>query len=393
MSAQFYTGRSFHSPAFRIELDGGALGRAVLSDVLEVSFTDELDAIDSLEFVLHDWDPVALRPKYSSPWDDNGRPLRVYEGGPEIPGFEPGTKVALYFGYQEDGELPLMLDAEIVSLAPSFPAGGVPTCRVRALDAFLLKLQRIEVSGTYSGTAQEVVDKLCAEHGFLVRWAGLEDPGEAQESVAVAGSLLDVVLARVEDYGLTLGTLRPGGPDGPNVLDLAKDDEPVAELVWGRTLVSFSPAFSTAGLAWEVVVHGSDPEADVGEQRIEVVRSWDDVELLPDALGPGGLARLKAAAPKPAETIKPDGVTTRANAEKAATAYLREAARRLITGSGSSIGLPELRAGRTVALSGLGARFNGVYRLTRTTHTIGGSGYTTSFEARKLLLAGQEGLE
>ncbi len=71
---------------------------------------------------------------------------------------------------------------------------------------------------------------------------------------------------------------------------------------------------------------------------------------------------------------------------RAALARLREVAADLITGSGSAIGLPTIRAGKTVTMDGLGARFNGTYRLTQTTHAIGGSGYTTTFQARKEVL-------
>lgn len=63
----FYTDRVFFAPAFRIKLNGQDTGREVIADVLEVSFSDDLENIDSFEFVLHDWDPAQRRPKYSSP--------------------------------------------------------------------------------------------------------------------------------------------------------------------------------------------------------------------------------------------------------------------------------------------------------------------------------------
>ena len=65
--------RSFFAPAFRIKLNGQDTGREVISDVLEVSFTDDLENIDSFEFALHDWDVARNCPRYSSPWDANGR--------------------------------------------------------------------------------------------------------------------------------------------------------------------------------------------------------------------------------------------------------------------------------------------------------------------------------
>src|SRR5262245_44762226 len=112
--------RSFFAPAFRIKLNGQDTGREVISDVLEVSFTDDLENIDSFEFALHDWDVARNRPKYSSPWDANGQQLTLSEGGPPVPVFEPGAKVSLFMGYTEEGELPLIMEGEVISLTPSF---------------------------------------------------------------------------------------------------------------------------------------------------------------------------------------------------------------------------------------------------------------------------------
>ena len=384
------TSRSFHTPAFRIELGGRDTGRAVIADVLEVSFSDDLDAIDSIEFTLHDWDPVALLPRYSSPWDENGTPLRLSADGSDVPVFEPGAQVALYLGYLEDGELPLVMAGEIVSLTPSFPASGVPTCRIRALDALQRRMQRTEVEGNYAGTPKEVVDRLCAENDVVIRWAAIDAEGKAQDRVEVEGTLYEQVAEAATLFGLSMFTVLPDDPGGDPVLYLARpaaeNDTPVAEFVWGRSLVSFSPVLSTAGQVAEVVVRGGDPAAKDGERAIEVIRSWSDVGLLPSALGPAGVAGIDAAVGKVREIIKPPGVASREDAEREALAHLRKLAETLITGSGKSVGLPELRAGQTVEMAGMGARFNGVYRLTRTTHSLGGSGYTTTFDARKEVL-------
>ncbi len=393
MSAEtFLSGRQFLTPAFRIELEGRDAGREVIADVLEVSFTDDLEAIDSFEFLLHDWDPVALRTRYSSPWDENGQPFRLHEGGPEVPNFEPGAKVTLYLGYLEDGALPLIMQGEVVSLSPSFPASGSPTCRVRALDAFLRNLQKIRVEGNYDGTPKAVVDAICAENGVRVQWATLDSEGEPEASVEVEGVLYDEIAARAEAYGLSIMTLPPGAAGDDPVLYLAQpaesNDPPAAAFVWGRTLISFSPALSAANQVAEVVVRAGDPDARGAAQNVEVVKTWADIGLSPSALGPAGRADIETAVRGIREVIKPDGVVTVADAERAALARLRELAADLITGSGASIGLPTLRAGRTVTMAGMGARFDGTYRLTRTTHTIGGSGYTTTFTARKEVLDG-----
>jgi phage protein D len=55
----------------------------------------------------------------------------------------------------------------------------------------------------------------------------------------------------------------------------------------------------------------------------------------------------------------------------------------MVEATGTSVGLPELRAGQQLLIRGLGARFSGVYFVTKTTHTLNDSGYVTKFTARR----------
>ena len=387
----FYTDRVFFAPAFRIKLNGQDTGREVIADVLEVSFTDDLENIDSFEFVLHDWDAAQRRPKYSSPWNEDGQLLKLSENGPAVPVFEPGAAVSLFMGYTEEGELPLIMEGEAVSLTPSFPASGAPTCRVRALDAFQRGLQKILVEGNYSGTKKAIVDRLCRENDITVQWSNLQEEGSAEEDLDIEGVLYDEIQKRAKEYGLSMMTV-PATEEGesPTLFLCAPAEDkspPVADFVWGQTLVSFSPVLSAKGQVAEVVVRWGDPDAK-DDGRIDVTKTWADIGLSPTALGPAGKADIDTAVHGLREIIKPDGVRTEEEANRAALKHLRDMAATLITGSGSSVGLPTLRAGKTVTLTGLGARFDGTWRLTQTTHSIGGGGYATTFQARKEVLDG-----
>jgi uncharacterized protein len=390
-SESFFRDRAFFAPAFRIKLDGQDAGREVIADVLEISFTDDLENIDSFEFVLNDWDPVRRRPRFSSPWDENGQLLTVSEGGPPLPVFEPGARVSLFMGYSEEGELPLIMEGEVISLSPSFPASGAPTCRVRALDAFQRAMQKVHVEGNFSGTAKAIVDKLCQANNITVQWSNVEEEGSEEQGVDIEGILYDEIQKRAHGYGLSMMTIPAEGEGASPTLFLSAPSEdtspPVADFIWGRTLISFTPVLSAKGQVAEVVVRWGHPDAD-GDGRIEVTKTWADIGLSPSALGPAGKADIDTAVRGLREIIKPDNIRTEDDANRAALAHLRAMAATLITGSGSSIGLPTLRAGKTVTLAGLGARFDGTWRLTQTTHAIAGGGYTTTFQARKEVLNG-----
>ena len=56
---------------------------------------------------------------------------------------------------------------------------------------------------------------------------------------------------------------------------------------------------------------------------------------------------------------------------------------KFITGTASTIGVPELRAGCLVELQGLGPRFSGIYLIDEATHSIGDGGYQTELSLNR----------
>jgi len=54
----------------------------------------------------------------------------------------------------------------------------------------------------------------------------------------------------------------------------------------------------------------------------------------------------------------------------------------LITGNGTTVGFPRIRAGKSVAIKGVGPRYTGRYLLTSTTHKFDANGYVTELTAR-----------
>jgi uncharacterized protein len=75
-------------------------------------------------------------------------------------------------------------------------------------------------------------------------------------------------------------------------------------------------------------------------------------------------------------------VMSEEEARRLAEGRLADRAYEYLTGRGRVIGLPDLRPGVNLFLVGLGERFSGRYYVTKATHTLGNSGYTTEFEVR-----------
>lgn len=376
--------RAFYAPQFQIKLKGQNIGREVISDVTEVTYSDDEANLDSFEFSLGDWDPIQLRPKYSSPWDESGRPYQI-SAGVDAPNFEPGADVELYFSYMNEGEPVLMLKGEVVSITPSFPAAGPPVCRVRALN-YLHRLQRARVTETLTGSKMDIARQIAEKVGVRsVEMPPGYDIGEQSTDTLNNAVAYEEIVRRARESGLVMWLDDAEG--GPVLhFEAPAGDLPVATLSWGVNLVSFAPQLSTRRAVREVVVLGGDPRQAGSAQRVTGRATWDDLNVDEGALGPRGVAGVLNALSGTLETVDDAEVRTEAAANERARGVLVEIARELVKATGSCVGMPELRAGRVIEIAKLGPRFSGLYRLSQTTHTVGASGYTVSFQAKKLVL-------
>ena len=76
-------------------------------------------------------------------------------------------------------------------------------------------------------------------------------------------------------------------------------------------------------------------------------------------------------------------VTSKAEAERLAKATLRKVNLRSVTGSLTVIGDPSLLAGCVIACEGFGS-FDGNFIIESSSHDVGGGGYTTSLQLRRV---------
>jgi phage protein D len=83
------------------------------------------------------------------------------------------------------------------------------------------------------------------------------------------------------------------------------------------------------------------------------------------------------------EMVRVGPVASQAELDQQAKGLYNESAMKFIQGSGATIGLPGLRAGKIIELKGLGPRFSGLYQVEEATHTISGSGFLTTFTAKR----------
>jgi phage protein D len=157
-------------------------------------------------------------------------------------------------------------------------------------------------------------------------------------------------------------------------------DATIYELEWGRSLVSFMPSVKTKGQITRVVVRGWKPGGKGDDRKLAGTATFQDAGLeLPDKKL---VQAIDSALKQFEEQVVEDPVENQAEADAKAKGLLTRKLQDLITATGTTVGTPRLRAGKTIAVKGVGARYSGTYVLTETTHKVSNSGYTTDFKAR-----------
>lgn len=386
MATPIYQGQNFFAPYFEIKLQGQKLGHEVLRDVLQVSYQDDLENLDSFDFTLHDWDPVTLTTRYSSPFDENGQLRKIAGSEFDVPNFEPGARVELSMGYYGGDKPLLMMVGKVASASVNFPASGNPTLTVRVLN-LLYDLQRSQQSLTFEDkTPTDIARVIAGELDIALQSA----PGENEQAIDFIGMnneypiLFLARLARRNGYDLFVNIENEQDPK--LFFGLRQTSPEQYELEWGKSLLQFTPTLKLKDQVQQVVVRGWNPTASGSDRAIEGQASWSDLDIqMPDAKL---LEQIEFAASDAIEEITDQPVSGQQAADALAQAALRRIVQGVITGKGSTVGLPMLRAGSRLLLKGLGLRYSHNYIVTESVHKIDGSGYSTEFTARMEVVSG-----
>lgn len=386
---------SFYTPQFQVRIEGVGLPRNVLRDVVQLTYKDNITEIDSFEITVNNWDADRRDYKYVG-FDEPGRLLdkdNPASRADQI--FDPRDKVVdVYLGYL-DKKLTLMMRGNFTTLEPNFPTAGGPTLTVRGLNV-LHQLRGDQYTDSWPNTpdsqittdsqiAKDVAsrkDKKTGRKRFPI-------PIEIDENAAAKEPPLDYVAqqnqydidflfqrARQRGYVVCVRETEPRALYfGPSTGGVPGSHEDMFELRYPGSLIEFKPTLTTANQVKSVTVRGWNRKT---KESINETVTLDDPNL---KLNKDLHELLKKC--KREERVVNEPVFTRKQARARATALLTERLKEMVKCTGSTVGLPEMRAGRKVRIKGVGPVFSGTYFVTETTHTIGGNGYITSFSARR----------
>lgn len=384
--------RGFWVPRFEVAIDGVALENRVLRDVVEITYKDNVTQIDGFEMVVGNWDPARARFKYMGSEGDSYS--REDAGARELETlFEPcQKKVELKLGYAAD--LTRMMTGNFTTMEPTFSGSGPHTMAVRALNV-LHRLRRKKYDGHWHDKSDSQiarsfdgkVDREWRSSGQDARRIPMDIEVDAsaqgqEPSIVYVGQKNEYDIdflwrrAHVRGYVVEIRSRE----DGEEYLYFGPSNVrgPVAySLAWGSGLVDLKVTLTTANQVKKVTVRGWDRER---QRAIEESVDWNDRELR--RLNPN-LAEIVMQCDPREERVVTRPVFTRAQAKAEARSILRGQAQELVKATGTTIGLPHLRAGSRVRLANIGSRVSGEYFVTETTHTFNQSGYMTKFVARR----------
>jgi phage protein D len=371
-----YEGQDFYVPYFEVKLQGRPLGQDVVRDITQVTYRDGVEEIDSFEITINNWDAEKLDFKYTD------KDL-----------FDPGKVLEVWMGYYGRDRLQLMIKGEINSLRPTYPAAGQPTLAVTGLN-LLHRLRISQESHPYEDkTDSQIAKEIEGRINSLARQNQLElnvqirtDDNAARQEKPYEYLFQDnryniiFLMERARRIGYDLFVEESEGGQsnvyfGPSV----NVKRVTYRLTYGRSLIQFQPNLTTANQVGEVIVRGWDQKK---KEKIEAKATRSQIRTR--GVGQRGRqSSIEQSFNQRKEIIANVPINSPEEANTLARETLENISKDMVKGTGSTVGLPNLRAGSVVEIDGLGDRFSGRYFVTKTIHSMGDGGYTTQFECRR----------
>lgn len=358
---------NYFAPAFRVEVNGTTLQADVSMNIEQVQVVSKPDTIDTFSFTITNALPK-LRWTHTTDGDL----------------FAQAKSVKISMGYQDD--LTLMIEGEITQINPSFPDGGVPTLAIEG-HSLMHRLQGTNRTRTFQKTTdKEIVDQLARDAGLQAK---ADDSNTPYEYVMQANQTdLEFLRERakrihyevvVENKTLIFRKSQEADKDENYTLVWAA--MPKVQLDGPKTLplINCSLNVNTLAPPTKVEVRGYDVKNK--KAFVSHAGSSDQSSKMK-----GKQTGADVAASFQRDRQHTHVVSTfqsQQECDDAAKAQYNNKAMDLVSGSASTIGTPDLRAGQIVQLRGVGLHFEGNYRIEEATHAIGSGGYQTSLSLKR----------
>ena len=382
----------FYVPRVEVRVDGKKLKSNIVDDILQVTYKDSINDIDSFTIEINNWDAEKRTFKFAPP-------LKDYE---RI--FDPGAPVEIWMGYQDNTRR--MMRGTVTSLEATYSESSAPTLSITGLNELHQLRTEQHTRSWLDGdkTDTDIAKELCklplkkGQAGLGIAIEVNPAPDETPEAFVYMSNQYDIVFllerARRRGYELYL-------KDNKGVATLYfglsedKANHPAYRLEWGKSLINFKPRLSTAIQVSTVEVRGWDRKSNsVIDEKYTLEELWKAQGKSKSEID--RLQRISKTYGDKTDVVTDKPVHTKKEAQSLARSILEGRSKKLIEASGATVGLPDLRAGVALEIVGFGAQtnrkeeivgagsdFDGEYFITESTHTFGNGGYRTEFSARR----------
>lgn len=342
---------SFYVPTFEIDIGGETQFSPAKGQASSVTVTTAIEKANRLSFSV------------AGVYDQTKRDFT----GLADAGLTLGTEITVKLGY--GGELSTIMAGKITDVQPQFPAGSSPTVKVVAYDHRYFMNQGSEDRSWNNETVESATRSIAQNYGFTEVNVGSCTPApdvssapkqEIKQLVQDAESGLEFLRRLIKRHNYELfsreGKLCVRRPE-----TLEGNPTPSVTLAYGEGLRSYQlTGRSQTDNVKKVTYRGTNPrtgETVSGSSERKKAEGADEQRL------------FKA----PAESN--DEAESRAKAAANEIDHARQ-------GTATTLGLPDLRIGDWLRLTGLGSiqnrSYDGLYYLREVDHRLTDSGYTTN---------------
>jgi phage protein D len=355
--------RNFYAPAFAVRVGGSDLLRDLNVAVAQIEVDMVLGAASRFAFTVCDCYSEKLHAFKTGRGEDLLKVLTF------------GAETQVYMGYGDAKSTPTALSGMITEITTNFPEGAPPELAIAGYDnGFPMTMGKN--SRTWTKTRDSEAASEIASFNNL---QGKIDPTtEAHAQIEQNQENDWEFLKKLADrnhYELFV--------DEQKVLHFGRPNDKadaVLRLVYGQGLLSFKPEANLAGQVSRVEVYGWNPKTK--EKILGIATAGEESGLNGKSAGQFLNQFVRDSSKRPTLRLR-QPVFTQAEANQRAKAALNEKAKQFLTGEGETIGLPEIRPDRNVALDGLGSPFSKTYYIQQATHKIDPSGYRTRFKVKE----------
>ncbi|MCP2729168.1 phage late control D family protein [Limnofasciculus baicalensis] len=342
------------SPKLNIKINGEDLDLPAKFAIQKVEVSEDLEAVGMFSFQIIAWDMV----KNKVTWIDS-----------EL--FNIGNLIEIQMGYHNFFKT--LIVGEIIGLEPEFSQESPSMLVVRGYDLGHRLMRGRKTRSFRQMKDSSIVEQIARDLSIAVK---VEDTKIKSEYVLQHNQTdWEFIQDRAKRIGYEVILINKT----LNFRAKQNNKAKVLTLKYPDDLLDFSPRLSTIAQAGEVEIRAWDFK----EKKAIVDRTIADNEKSTMGKTSGAIAVTREFG-RVSQSIVTQPVHSKEEAKQIALGQYQEMALTYITGEGSCLGNPDLRAGQVIEITGIGERFSGLYYVTATTHTYGREeGYQTQFTVKR----------